>query len=87
MEQMLTVVEVAAALGVDKQTVYRAIWAGELTWVNLASPGARRARIRVRKSAVEAYLAARTRPAIAATGPHTPPPPPGPGRPIRKAAA
>lgn len=61
MDQLLTVPEVAAGMRVDKQTVYRLIWAGELAWVNIARPGAKRARIRVRQSAVERYTTSRER--------------------------
>ncbi|MCT2281796.1 helix-turn-helix domain-containing protein [Micromonospora chalcea] len=61
--QLLTVVEVAALWGVDKQTVYRAIWAGELPFIDLAKPGAKKARIRVRESAAEQYIESRETPA------------------------
>ncbi|HEX6968735.1 MAG TPA: helix-turn-helix domain-containing protein [Micromonosporaceae bacterium] len=66
MDRLLKVQEVADLWGVDKMTVYRAIWAGELAYVNLARPGAQRARIRVRPAAAEAYLAQRDREAVAA---------------------
>ncbi|RKN45232.1 helix-turn-helix domain-containing protein [Micromonospora endolithica] len=59
MEPLLTVLEVADLWRVDKQTVYRAIWAGDLPFVDMAKPGARKARIRVRQSAAEAYVAKR----------------------------
>lgn len=61
MDQLLTVPEVASTLRVDKQTVYRLIWADGLSWVNVARDGAKRARIRVRRSAVERYMASRDR--------------------------
>ncbi|MEU4595350.1 helix-turn-helix domain-containing protein [Micromonospora aurantiaca (nom. illeg.)] len=61
--QLLTVIEVAALWGVDKQTVYRAIWDGELPFIDLAKPGAKKARIRVRESAAEKYLESRETPA------------------------
>jgi excisionase family DNA binding protein len=61
MDRLLKVAEVADLWGVDKQTVYRAIWAGDLGFVDLARPGARRARIRVRQSAAEEYTASRER--------------------------
>lgn len=59
MDRLLTVKEVAALWGVDKQTVYRAIWAQELPYVDLAAPGAKKARIRIRESAAEQYIASR----------------------------
>lgn len=61
MDRLLRVQEVADLWGVDKQTVYRAIWAGDLGWVNIARPGASRARIRVSQSAAEKYTASRER--------------------------
>ncbi|MFE7870018.1 helix-turn-helix domain-containing protein [Micromonospora humida] len=59
MGRLLTVREVADLWGVDKQTVYRAIWAGDLRWVDLAAPGAKKARIRIRQSAAEQFIASR----------------------------
>ncbi|MEV4846102.1 helix-turn-helix domain-containing protein [Micromonospora matsumotoense] len=59
MEPLLTVLEVAGLFGVDKQTVYRAIWAQELPFIDLAKPGSRKARIRIRQSAAEQYIASR----------------------------
>ncbi|WP_431976133.1 helix-turn-helix domain-containing protein [Micromonospora haikouensis] len=61
--RLLKVTEVAALWGVDKQTVYRAIWSGDLPYVDLAKPGARKARLRVRESAAEAYVESRETPA------------------------
>jgi excisionase family DNA binding protein len=62
----LTVVEAAARLRVNRQTLYRIIWAGEIAWINVAKPGAQRARIRIRESAIEAFLNAREQPGRAA---------------------
>ncbi|SCL32217.1 DNA binding domain-containing protein, excisionase family [Micromonospora nigra] len=59
MDRLLKVTEVAALWGVDKQTVYRALWAKDLPFVDLAAPGAKKARIRIRTSAAEAYIAQR----------------------------
>ncbi|MET7949265.1 helix-turn-helix domain-containing protein [Micromonospora sp. NPDC005324] len=56
---LLTVNETAALMRVDKQTVYRLIWAGELTWVDISKPGAKKARIRIRPSAIEAWADSR----------------------------
>lgn len=61
MDRLLKVTEVAALWGVDKQTVYRAVWAGDLSFVDLSAPGAKRARIRVRQSAAEKYTESRER--------------------------
>lgn len=66
MDPLLKVHEVAALWGVDKMTVYRAIWGGDLPYVNLARPGAQRARIRVEPAAARAYVAGRRRGAVAA---------------------
>lgn len=65
-EEYLTVAEVAALWHVDRDSVYRAIYAEELPWSDLRSPGASRARIRVRSSAAHKYVADRERPARAA---------------------
>lgn len=59
MDRLLKVTELAALWGVDKQTVYRAIWAKDLAFVDLAPPGAKKARIRVRQSAAEKYIESR----------------------------
>ena len=59
MSRLLKVTEVAELWGVDKQTVYRAIWAQELACVDLARPGAKKARLRVRESAAEQYIESR----------------------------
>jgi len=65
-DEYLTVVEVAALWHCDRETVYAAIYAGQLPWIDLRSPGARRARIRVRSSAAHQYMADRERPRRAA---------------------
>ncbi|MFI6819771.1 helix-turn-helix domain-containing protein [Micromonospora sp. NPDC050187] len=59
MDRLLKVSEVADLWGVDKQTVYRAIWADEIRYVDLAAPGAKKARLRIRESAAERYIASR----------------------------
>jgi len=58
-DDYLKVVEVAALWHCDKETVYRAIYVGDLPWVDMRGKGARRARIRVRRSAAHEYMAAR----------------------------
>ncbi len=65
-DEYLTVAEVADLWHVDRETVYAAIYAEQLPWVDLRRPGARRARIRVRRSAAHQYMADRERPARAA---------------------
>ena len=60
-DDYLTVAEVAAMWHCDRETVYRAIYDRELSWVDLARKGARRARIRVRRSAAHEFMGARER--------------------------
>ena len=60
-ERYLTVAEVAALIRVGTQTVYRLCWAGELPYINVASAGARRARIRIRESAAHQHMTNRER--------------------------
>jgi len=61
LDDYLTVVEVAELWHCDRETVYRAIYDGELSWVDLARKGARRARIPVRRAAAHAYMDSRER--------------------------
>ncbi len=65
-DEYLTVIEVAELWHVDRETVYAAIYAETLPWIDLRSPGASRARIRVRRSAAHQYMADRERPGRAA---------------------
>jgi excisionase family DNA binding protein len=60
-DRYLTVAEVADLFRVGAQTVYRLIWAGELPYINVASAGARRARIRIRESAAHQHMTDRER--------------------------
>lgn len=60
-DRYLTVLDVAALLRVGKQTVYRRVWAGELPYINIASSGASKARIRIPESAVHRFMASRLR--------------------------
>lgn len=62
----LTVVEAAQRLRINKQTLYRMIWAGEIDWIDIAQAGAKRPRIRIRESAVEAFLNSREQHGVAA---------------------
>lgn len=60
-DDYLTVIEVAGLWHVDKDTVYRAIHCGDLPYVDLRANGARRARIRIRRSAAHEYMTSRER--------------------------
>lgn len=60
-DDYLKVAEVAALWHVDPQTVYAAIYSGDLPYVDLRATGARRARIRVRRSAAHEYMTSRER--------------------------
>lgn len=57
----LTVTDAAAELRVDKQTVYRLIWGGQLGWTDISAPGAKRARIRISPQALATFLKKRER--------------------------
>jgi hypothetical protein len=65
-DEYLTVIEVAEVWHCDRETVYAAIYAEQLPWIDLRSPGASRARIRIRASAAHQYMADRERPGRAA---------------------
>jgi helix-turn-helix protein len=60
-DRFLTVLDVADLWSVDKDTVYAAIYAAELPYVDLRRPGGSRARIRIRESAAHQYMADRER--------------------------
>ncbi len=64
----LTIPETASALGVSKQSVYRLIYCGDLPSTDVACSTSTRTKIRVTRSAVSDFLAARTR----AASPPTP---------------
>jgi hypothetical protein len=65
-DDYLTVADVAELWHCDRETVYAAIYAEQLPWVDLRKPGGSRARIRVRRSAAHQYMADRERGAVAA---------------------
>jgi excisionase family DNA binding protein len=65
-DEYLTVIEVAELWHVDRETVYAAIYAEELPWIDLRRPGGSRARIRIRRSAAHQFMADRERGAVAA---------------------
>lgn len=50
--------ETAELMGVDRMTVYRHIWDGDLAWVNIAQKG-KRARIRIRESDIHTWVTRR----------------------------
>ena len=56
--ELLSVDQVAAALGVGRMSAYRRIWDGEIPMVNIGRNG-KRARIRVRQCDLEAYVSQR----------------------------
>lgn len=60
-DDYLKVAEVAALWHVDQQTVYAAVYSGDLPYVDLRAKGARRARIRIRRSAAHEYMTSRER--------------------------
>lgn len=60
-DEYLTVVEVAELWHCDRETVYAAIYAEQLPWIDMRRAGASRARIRVRASAAHQYMADRER--------------------------
>lgn len=51
----LAVLEAAAVMRVNKQTVYRLIYGGKLPWINIGQ-GKSRARIRIRRSALDQFM-------------------------------
>lgn len=57
-EEYLTVKEAAAVLRASPQTVYRLVWAGEITRINIGT-GKSRPRFRVRRSSVDKFMASR----------------------------
>jgi len=56
-EEYLTVREVADLMRVHKQTVYRLVWAGDLPRIDIGQ-GRSRPRFRIRRSAIDALMAA-----------------------------
>jgi hypothetical protein len=57
----LTVAEVATMWNLSPKSVYRRIYDGDLPYSNVAPAGARRASIRIRRSAAHRYMADRER--------------------------
>ncbi len=56
-DEYLTIAEAAAVLRVDRQTVYRLIWAELLPRINIGQ-GKSRPRFRIRRSAIDRFMAA-----------------------------
>lgn len=65
-DEYLTVIDVAEMWHCDRETVYAAIYADLLPWIDLRRPGGSRARIRVRASAAHQFMADRERSVSAA---------------------
>ena len=65
-DEYLSVADVAALWRRSTKTVYRRIYDGELPYINAAPAGARRASLRIRRSAAHQYMADRERPVRAA---------------------
>jgi len=65
-DEYLSVAEVAALWHRSSKTVYRRIYDGELPYINAAPASAKKASIRVRRSAAHQYMADRERGAVAA---------------------
>lgn len=60
-DDYLSVSEVAELWHCDRNTVYRAIYDGDLPWIDMRGRGATRARIRVRRSAAHKFMTDRER--------------------------
>lgn len=59
--QLLTIPETAEHLGIAINTVYKMIAAGDLRAVDMAVPGARTSKTRIRQDDLDAFIDARTR--------------------------
>jgi len=68
---LLPVPAAAERLGCSEMHIYRLIAVGELDAVDIAQPGARRSKTRVRSDSIDDYIESRTRraPAAASRGP------------------
>jgi excisionase family DNA binding protein len=63
--KLLTIPETADELGISPNTVYKMIACGDLRAVDMAVPGARRPKTRIRLEDLESFIEARTREARA----------------------
>ena len=59
--KLLTIPETADELGISPNTVYKMIACGDLRAVDMAVPGARSSKTRIRLEDLEAFIEARTR--------------------------
>ena len=66
---LLTPAAAAVRLGCSDDHVYRLISMGELDAVDIAAPGAKRSKTRVRSDGIDAYIESRTRRAGVAGSP------------------
>lgn len=67
LDEALTIPKAAAALGVSPMSVYRLIACGDLPATEVACSTSTRTKTRVTRSAVNTFLAARTRTATPST--------------------
>jgi excisionase family DNA binding protein len=58
---LLTISAAAARLGCSDNHIYRLIAVGELEAVDIALPGARRSKTRVKSDGIDTYIGGRTR--------------------------
>jgi excisionase family DNA binding protein len=59
--KLLTVPQAASELGIAPNTLFKMIAAGELRVVDMASPGSKRPKSRVRADDLQAFIESRTR--------------------------
>lgn len=59
--KLLTIPETADELGISPNTVYKMIASGDLRAVDMAVPGARTSKTRIRQDDLDAFIDARTR--------------------------
>jgi hypothetical protein len=60
-DDYMNIAEVAALWRLSPKSVYRRVYSGELPYINVAPASARRASIRIRRSAAHQYMASRER--------------------------
>ena len=65
--RLLAVPAAAERLGCSENHVYRLIAAGELDAIDIAQPGAKKAKTRVSEANLDAYIESRTRRAISSS--------------------
>ncbi|HEY6110035.1 MAG TPA: hypothetical protein VIV56_14145 [Gemmatimonadales bacterium] len=72
-DRLLTLEQAGERLTMGEKAVQRRIYAGEIAWVNIAQPGAKRPIMRVAESAVADYIARKTHQNAALASPVVPP--------------